>query len=56
MRKLDKARLIMNTLFIIAAAATLILYLVDSDGREYFYTGIAALSLKIFEYILRFVI
>lgn len=53
MRTIDKIRTILNLLFIICAAATMILYIVDSP--HFFYVGVAALSLKVFEFILRFI-
>jgi hypothetical protein len=56
MKIVDKVRLILNAAFIVFAVITLILYISGSEGeREYFYTGVIALSLKVFEFILRFV-
>lgn len=53
MRTIDKIRYILNVIFMICAAATLLLYLADSD--LFFYAGATAISLKVFEFILRFV-
>jgi hypothetical protein len=55
MRTIDKARTILNTAFIVLAVVTLILYLIDNEGREFFYAGITAMSVKVLEFILRFV-
>jgi Ca2+/Na+ antiporter len=55
MRTIDKIRFALNILFLIFTVITFILFLVDGDGDRYFYTGMAALSLKVFEFILRFV-
>jgi hypothetical protein len=55
MRTIDKIRFALNILFLISTVATFILFLVDGDGNMYFHTGITALSLKVFEFILRFV-
>jgi hypothetical protein len=53
MRTIDRIRFILNVLFLIATAATFIMWLTDSD--MFFYTGVTALTLKGFEFILRFV-
>ena len=53
MRTIDKVRLILNTLFLIATVATVIMWIADS--RSFFYIGVAALTFKILEFILRFV-
>lgn len=53
MRIIDKIRFILNTLFLIATAVTVIMYIADS--KSFFYLGVAALTFKVFEFILRFV-
>ena len=53
MRTIDKIRYILNILFLVATVATFIIWFVNRDF--FFYTCITALSLKVFEYILRFV-
>lgn len=53
MRIIDKIRFILNTLFLTATAATVIMYVADS--KSFFYLGVAALTFKVFEFILRFV-
>jgi hypothetical protein len=53
MRTIDKIRFILNILFLIATVVTIILWLTDSG--MFFYAGVTALSLKAFEFILRFV-
>ncbi|MBR4988864.1 MAG: hypothetical protein IKY85_03005 [Bacteroidaceae bacterium] len=53
MRTIDRIRFILNVLFLIATVATFIMWLTDSG--MFFYTGITALTLKGFEFILRFV-
>lgn len=53
MRTIDKIRYILNALFLIATVATIIMWVADSG--LFFYAGITALTLKVFEFILRFV-
>lgn len=53
MRTIDRVRFILNILFLIATVVTIIMWVVDNDG--FFYIGIAALTFKVFEFILRFV-
>lgn len=53
MRTIDKIRFILNTLFLASTAATIIMYVADT--KSFFYVGIAALTFKVFEFILRFV-
>lgn len=53
MRTIDKIRFILNALFLIATVVTIILWVADS--RSFFYVGIAALTFKVFEFILRFI-
>ncbi len=55
MRTVDKIRYILNVLFLIGAALTLVLFLLNGDGEGFRYTGMAALTFKIMEFILRFV-
>lgn len=53
MRLIDKIRYILNALFLIATVVTFIMWIADSGN--FFYAGITALALKVFEFILRFV-
>ena len=53
MRTIDKIRYILNALFLIATVVTVIMWAVDC--KAFFYAGATALTLKIFEFILRFV-
>ena len=53
MRRIDKIRFILNALFLIATVVTIIMWVADS--RSFFYIGIAALTFKVFEFILRFI-
>lgn len=53
MRTIDKIRYILNALFLVITAATFILWLTDSS--LFLYAGATALTLKVFEFILRFV-
>lgn len=55
MRTIDKIRYILNALFLIGAALTFILFMVDNNGIEFKIAGVSALTLKIMEFILRFV-
>lgn len=53
MRTKEKIRLILNILFLLATAITLIMWMTDSS--MFFYAGVTALSLKFFEYVIRFI-
>ena len=54
MRTIDKIRYILNVLFLVMTAASAVIYLV-ADSRTFLYVGAAALTVKVFEFILRFV-
>lgn len=53
--KTDKIRYILNTLFLIGVVITMILYFALDNREPFFYAGFITLSIKIFEFILRFV-
>ena len=53
MRTKEKIRLVLNILFLLASAITLIMWMTDSS--MFFYAGVTALSLKFFEYVIRFI-
>lgn len=53
MRTIDKIRYILNILFLVTTVVTIIMWLADSS--LFFYAGATALTLKVFEFILRFV-
>lgn len=55
MSTIDKIRRILNTLFMIGAVVTIILYIVCDNREPFFYSGTISLSIKMFEIILRFV-
>ena len=55
MRTVDKFRYILNVLFLIGAAATFILFMIDNTGIEFKIAGMSAMTMKIMEFILRFV-
>jgi hypothetical protein len=55
MRTIDKVRFILNILFLIFTVITFIQFVTADDANLYFRTGVTALSLKVFEFILRFV-
>ena len=55
MRAVDKIRYILNVLFLIGAAVTLVLFLFNGDGNAFKLAGVVALTFKIMEFILRFV-
>ena len=55
MRKVDKARQILNILFIIGAVATFIIYMTSGKCPTFMYVGFSTLAINIFEFILRFV-
>lgn len=53
MRPIDKIRYILNILFLVSTVVTIVMWLADSG--MFFYAGATALTLKVFEFILRFV-
>ena len=55
MRTVDKVRYILNVLFLIGAAVTFILFMFDKNGAEFKIAGMSAMTLKLMEFILRFV-
>jgi hypothetical protein len=55
MRTVDKVRYILNVLFLIGAAITFILFMIDNNGNEFKIAGMSAMTLKLMEFILRFV-
>ena len=55
MRTVDKIRYILNVLFLTGAAIAFILFIFDSGGNSFKIAGLAALALKMMEFILRFV-
>lgn len=55
MRTIDKVRYILNIAFLIGTVVTFILYFTCGKSPEFIYTGFTTLSLKVFEFILRFV-
>lgn len=55
MKQIDKARFILNTLFLAGAVITFIIYFVYGKCPAFMYAGFATLGLKVFEFILRFV-
>ena len=55
MRAVDKIRHILNVLFLIGAAVTFVMFLIDGQGNGFVFAGMTAMALKIMEFILRFV-
>ena len=55
MRTVDRIRYILNVLFLIGAAVTFILFILDGDDNSFKFAGMTALTFKIIEFILRFV-
>lgn len=55
MRAVDKIRYILNVLFLIGAAVTFVLFMINGDGNAFKFAGVVALTFKIMEFILRFV-
>ena len=53
--KIDKIRFILNTLFLIGVVVTMLLYFIIDNREPFFYAGFITLSLKVIEFILRFV-
>ena len=56
MDTINKIRFILNILFLIGALATLILYFTMSGSVLFMYVGVAAMSCKMIEFILRFML
>ncbi|MBQ5663477.1 MAG: hypothetical protein IIV19_03485 [Bacteroidaceae bacterium] len=56
MNSIDKIRYILNTLFLIGTVVTVILYFAVDSREPFFYAGVTALTLKMAEFILRFMI
>ena len=52
--KVDKIRFILNTIFLIGAVITVILYLTLDNREPFFYVGFTTISIKVAEFILRF--
>ena len=55
MRIVHKIRYILNVLFLIGAAVTFVLFMIDGTGSAFVVAGMTAMALKIMEFILRFV-
>lgn len=55
MRAIDKIRFILNTLFLVGVVITMLLYFVTDNHEPFFYAGFITLSVKVLEFILRFV-
>ena len=56
MNTIDKIRYILNTLFLIGAVVTMIFYFAFDSREPFFYAGMTSLTLKMAEFILRFII
>ena len=55
MNKIDKAREILNWLFLIGTAASIVLYFTSGEDKTvFFYVCITTLFLKILEFMFRF--
>jgi hypothetical protein len=54
-RTIDKIRLILNIVFLIGAVATVAVYATCGNGNGLMYVGFTTLSIKFFEFVLRFV-
>ncbi|MBO5865207.1 MAG: hypothetical protein J6Q73_04060 [Bacteroidaceae bacterium] len=55
MRAVDRIRYILNVLFLIGAAVTFVLFIIDGSSSAFMIAGMTAIALKIMEFILRFV-
>ena len=53
---IDKARYILNILFLVGVVVTILLYITVDSREPFFYAGMTSLTLKVVEYILRFII
>lgn len=56
MNSIDKIRYVLNTLFLIGTVVTVILYFAVDSREPFFYAGLTSLTLKMAEFILRFII
>ena len=56
MNSRDKIRYILNTLFLVGTVVTVILYFAVDSREPFFYAGIISMTLKMAEFILRFMI
>ncbi|MBQ4063785.1 MAG: hypothetical protein IJC92_05885 [Bacteroidaceae bacterium] len=54
MNTIYKIRYILNVLFLVGAAATIILYFAMSGSSLFLYVGTIAMTCKMIEFILRF--
>ena len=55
MKITDKIRFFLNILFLIGVVATLLLYFIPDSREAFFYAGFTTLSIKVVDFILRFV-
>ena len=55
MNTIDKIRNILNILFMVGVV-TILLYITVDSREPFFYAGLVSLTLKVAEYILRFII
>lgn len=56
MNSIDKIRYILNTLFLIGTVVTVVLYFAVESREPFFYAGVTSLTIKMAEFILRFII
>lgn len=54
MRAVDKIRYILNVLFLIGAAVTFVLFMLNGYGTGFVIAGMTTMAFKIMEFILRF--
>ena len=52
----DKIRMILNIVFLVLAAIAVIMYFAGADFETFFYVGVAAISTKLIEFFLRFML
>lgn len=56
MDNINKIRFILNILFLIGAVATFILYFATGGSTLFMYVGLGAMTCKMIEFILRFML
>lgn len=56
MNSIDKIRYTLNTLFLIGTVVTVVLYFAVESREPFFYAGVTSLTIKMAEFILRFII
>ncbi len=54
MNKIDQIRNVLNIVFMLGAAASVVLFFTDADQTVFFYVCTMSIIIKMVEYVLRF--